>query len=125
LWARRKKAWDGNVRCPRKSWRERAHGRKNCGGAAAEREIAGVSEAIGEEQTRDAEAAVALFHLQNAFGVQLATNDHVVMKMDAAFRGTGAARRVQPERGFVFAGVRGLQIWRARGHQIFERVMSV
>src|SRR5271167_11238 len=82
-------------------------GRKNRCRTAAEGEVACISEAVGKKQSRDTEAAVALFHLQDAFSVQLAANDHVVMKMDATLGGASASGGVEPERGFVFAGVRG------------------
>ena len=84
--------------------RSRAHGIENRCGAAAKREVAGISQAVGKKQARDAETAVALLHLQNAFGIQLAADDHIVMQMNAAFGGAGASRGVQPEGGFVFAG---------------------
>src|SRR5271169_5902738 len=72
-------------------------GRKNRCRTAAEGEVACISEAVGKKQSRDAEAAVARFHLQDAFGVQLAAHNHIVMKMDAAFGSAGASGGVQPE----------------------------
>src|ERR1700731_4421458 len=84
--------------------RRGALGRKNRCGAATKREVAGVAKPISEEQTRDAEAAVALLHLQNAFRVQLAAHDHVVMQMDAAFGRARASGGVEPESRLVFAG---------------------
>lgn len=93
--------------------------------AATEWEVAGVSETISKKEARDAEAAVAFVHVQDTFGVELATHDHVVMQMDAAFRCAGASGGVQPECRFVFAGERGLQFRRGGRHQRLQRVMRV
>ena len=71
--------------------RGRAVGRENGGRTAGKRKVSGVPEAVGEEKTGDAVAAVGFVHPQNAFGVELRANDHVVMKVHAALGRAGAA----------------------------------
>src|SRR5712672_4497112 len=64
-------------------WR-RTSGGKNCGGAAGQREVAGVAETVREKEARYAEAAVALVNFENGVSVVVGADHHVVMKMDAA-----------------------------------------
>src|SRR5712675_728618 len=79
-------------------WR-RASGRKNCGGAAGEREVAGVAETVGEKEARYAEAAVAFVNFEDGVSVVVRADHHVVMKMDAALGYASGARRIEPEGG--------------------------
>src|SRR5882762_10785003 len=79
----------------------RASGRKNCGGAAGEREVASVAETVGEKQARHAEAAVALVNFEDGVSVVVRADHHVVMKMHAALGDAGGAGRVKPEGGVV------------------------
>ena len=84
------------------------------------RKIASVAETVSEEQARDTVAAIVLVHVEDALGIELGANDHVVVKMDTAFGGAGAARRVEPERGIVFAGGLGGEIGRGLVEQVAE-----
>ncbi len=57
----------------------RARGGEDCGGAAGEREVAGVAKPVGEEEASDAEAAVAFVDFEDGVGVVVGADDHVVM----------------------------------------------
>src|SRR5271165_6652168 len=105
--------------------RNGARGRKNGSGSTAKRKVTGIAESVREKQSRDAEAAVAFLHLQNAFGVELATHHHVVMQMHAAFGGARAPGGVQPERRLVLASERGLELWRSRSDQVLQRMVRM
>src|SRR5437762_168748 len=50
---------------------------------------------------------------KDALPEQLRADDHVVLQMDAALWGAGAARRIQPERRRVAMGRVGVEVRRA------------
>jgi len=100
--------------------RSRASGRKNCRGAAGEREVACVAETVGEEEACDAEAAVALVDSQNGVGVVVRADHHIVMKVHAAFGHTGGTGRIEPEGRVIFSGGVSGDAGRGGVHQIAE-----
>jgi len=71
--------------------RDRA-GPQDRGRANRQGKVHAVSQAIGEEQLRDAEAPVLFMDAEDAPGVPIGTHRHVVLQMHAAFRLAGAAR---------------------------------
>lgn len=81
-----------------------ARGRQDGGCAAREREIAGVAETVGEEETGYAEAAIAFVDLEDFVGIVMRADNHVVMKMHAAFGHAGRAGGVEPKGGVIFGG---------------------
>src|SRR5262249_38222931 len=99
--------------------------RKDRGSTAGKRKIAGVAQAVGEKQPSDAEAAVVFIHPEDALRVQLGTNDHVVMQMNASLGGTRAAGGIEPECSFILARWLGGEIWRRRAHDLIEAQKSV
>src|SRR6185437_1506814 len=77
---------------------------------------------ISEEQFGDAETAVIGGHAQDALGVEFRGDDHIVLQVNAAFRGTGAAGGVEPERRVILAGVGRIQVRRVVSQQGGERM---
>ena len=96
--------------------RSRTGGRENRRGADREREVAGIAEAVGEEETGDAEAAVACVDFEDGVGIVVRADDHVVMEMYTALGNAGGTGRVEPERRVVFGGGRGGEVRRGGVH---------
>src|SRR5260370_6770906 len=101
----------------------RARRREDCGGAAREREVAGVAKTVGEEEARDAEEAVALVDFEDGVGVVVRADDHVVMQVHAAFGNAGRAGRVEPGGRVIFGGGRGGEVGTGGLHVMAEARM--
>ena len=100
--------------------RRNRSGPENGGRADCQRKVHAVPESVREKQLRDAEAAIVCCDAEHTPGVALGADRHVALQMDAGFRPAGAARRVQPERRGVLAGVCGLQLRRRALHERVE-----
>jgi len=57
---------------------------QDAGAANRQWEIERVAQSVGKKQLRGAEAAITFRHGQNALGVALGANHHVMLQMDAA-----------------------------------------
>src|SRR5689334_24170916 len=79
-------------------------GEEDGAAADAEGEVQRVAEAVGEKQLGDAEATVLLGHVEDAASVEVGSDEHVVVQVNAALGEAGAAAGVEPERGVVFGG---------------------
>ena len=101
--------------------RQRRAGHEDAGRPDRQGKIQRVAETVGEEQLRDAEAAIGGTDAEHAFPEQLSAHHHVVMQVHAALRGAGAARRIEPERGRIAACLVRHQLGRPFVQQIVER----
>ena len=103
--------------------RRRATGEEDRARADVEREVAGVPQAVGEEELGDAEAAIIGFDAEDVLAVGLAADPHVVLQVDDPLRLAGGAARVE-EKGEAVAVGRGVGGERRRRREARARVVG-
>ena len=90
-------------------------------GADAHREVAGVAEAVGEEELGGGVHLVGGPEAEHLLRVGLGRDHHVVVEVHGPLGAAGRARRVEPERHVVAGGRRGLERPRRPRHPVLER----
>ena len=99
--------------------------RENRSAPGIQRKVAGIAQTVRKKKARDAITTVAIAYVEDSLGIALGTNEHVLVSMNARLGGAGAAGRIQPKGGSLFAHRRGVKFRGRFGHRVAQTKMAL